>query len=142
MDRRQEIGNAEVRRILGSHPMGEPAERTQGLYSFFSGTSHPNREQLGYRFLGDGNEFVLGAIGRPSLTLLADYAIKTLNLWFWFAAFISFIYADILSRTDPEFYNHDLSESAKPIAKWLVEQFNHVLKQEQDEMAKSRSRTT
>jgi len=82
----EQIGNAEVRRILGNDPMGEPRERTQELYNFFSKTSHPNHEQLSHRFLGDGNEFVLGAVGRPSLTLLADYAIKTLNLWFWFSA--------------------------------------------------------
>src|SRR5262245_7928296 len=68
----KQIGNAEVRRILGNHPMGEPQERTQELYTFFSKTSHPNRDQLAHRFLGDGNSFVLGAVGKPSLTLLAD----------------------------------------------------------------------
>jgi hypothetical protein len=138
----EQIGNAEVRRILGNQPMGEPRDRTQELYNFFSKTSHPNREQLCHRFLGDGNEFVLGAVGRPSLTLLADYAIKTLNLWFWFSAAISFIYSDGLCQSDPNFYNSysDLAESAKAIAKWLVEQFNHVLKEEQAEMAKTNAR--
>jgi hypothetical protein len=139
----KQIGNAEVRRILGQHPMGEPQELTQDLYSFFSKTSHPNREQIAYRFLGDGNEFVLGAIGRPSLTLLADYALKTLNLWFWFGAVVSFIYKDIVERADPDFHKtyHDVSEPAELIARWLTQQFNRVLRQEQAERANIKSQT-
>jgi hypothetical protein len=82
----KQISNVEVRRVLGKHRFGEPQERTQELYNFFSKTTHPKREQIAHRFLGEGNEFVFGAIGRPSLSLLADYAIKTLNLWFWFGA--------------------------------------------------------
>jgi hypothetical protein len=92
----KQIGNAEVRRVLGKHPLGEPQEQTKELYNFFSKTTHPNRDQIAQRFLGEGNEFVLGAIGRPSLAMLADYGIKLLNLWFWYGAFICFIYADVL----------------------------------------------
>jgi hypothetical protein len=137
----KQIGNGEVRRVLGKHSMGEPEERTQAFYTFFTKTSHPNRHQLAHRFLGDGNEFVLGAIGIPSLSLLADYAIKTLNLWFWFAAFISFVYIGIVDKADPKYSKtyHDLSESAKPIAKWLVEQYNKVLAEEQDKIKKLKS---
>ncbi len=139
----KQVGNAEVRRVLDKHPLGEPRERTQELYDFFSKTTHPNREQIAKRLLGEGNEFVLGAIGRPSLVLLADYAIKTLNLWFWFGAFIGFIYVDALERADPDFHKtyHSVSESAKPVAKWLVEQFNRVLAEEQAEMSKISPRT-
>ena len=86
----KQIGNAEVRRVLAAHPMGEPEAGTRKLYDFFSKTTHPNRSHMAHRYLGEGNEFVLGAIGRPSLALLADYAHKTLNLWFWFAAFVCF----------------------------------------------------
>jgi hypothetical protein len=134
----KQIGNVEVRRILGDHPIGEPQERTQELYAFFSKTSHPNRDRLAHRFLGDGNGFVLGAAGRPSLTLLADYAIKTVNMWFWFSAAISFIYFDLVREADPNFHNtyRDISESAKAIAEWLGEQFNRVLVQERAEMGK------
>ena len=54
----KQIGNAEVRRVLGKHPLGEPQEQTQELYNFFSKTTHPNRDQIAQRFLGEGNEFV------------------------------------------------------------------------------------
>ena len=73
---KKQIGNAEVRRVLGTHPMGEQEDRMQEAYSFFSKTTHPNRTHLARRFLGEGNEFVLGAVGVPSLTLLADYALR------------------------------------------------------------------
>ena len=78
----KQIGNAEVRRVLGKHPLGEPQEQTQELYNFFSKTTHPNRDQIAQRFLGE----------------------KLLNLWFWFGAFICFIYADVLERADPDFH--------------------------------------
>jgi hypothetical protein len=139
----KQIGNAEVRRVLGKHPLGEPQEQTQEMYNFFSKTTHPNRDQIPQRFLGEGNEFVLGAIGRPSLAMLADYGIKLLNLWFWFGSFICFIYADVLERADPDFHKtyHDVSESANPVTKWLGEQFNRALAEEQAEMAGISSRT-
>jgi len=138
----KQIGNAEVRRVLGKHPLGEPQERTQELYNFFSKTTHPNRDHIAHRFLGEGNEFVLGASGRPSLALLADYGIKILNLWFWFVAFISFIYSDILDRADSDFHKtcHEVSETANPIAKWLAEQFDRVAAEEKAEMARTSSR--
>jgi hypothetical protein len=72
----KQVGPAEVRRVLAAHPMGEKEAETRK-------TTHPNRTHMAYRWLGEGNEFVLGAIGRPSLALLADYALKTLDHWFW-----------------------------------------------------------
>jgi hypothetical protein len=91
---------------------------------------------MAHRFLGEGNEFVLGATGRPSLAMLADYALKTLDLWFWFAAFVAFAYREVLFRADPELLKtyHDTAEAAKPVAAWLREQFNRVLAEEQAEM--------
>jgi hypothetical protein len=131
----KKIGNADVRKLLGKHPAGESEEMTRKLYSFFSQTSHPNRDVVAHRFLGEGNEFVLGAIGRPSLALLVDYALKTLNLWFWFGAFISFIHLPLLAKTDPEFMkDYDVAaKMAQEVAPWLVEQFNRTLAQEQAE---------
>ena len=72
----KKINNAEVRKLLAKHPAGESEHTTQELYNFFSKASHPNRDLVANRFLGEGNEFVLGAIGRPNLTLLADYALR------------------------------------------------------------------
>lgn len=108
----------------------------QEEYSFFSKSTHPNRSHLARRLLGEGNEFVLDAIGIPSLTLLADYALKTLNLWFWYGAFVSHTYADILHEADPEFLRtyHNVSEEAKRVASWLVKQFNRVLNEERQMM--------
>ena len=40
----------------------------------------------------------LGAIGRPELILLADYCIKTINLWFWLGAFLRYNYRPLRSR--------------------------------------------
>jgi hypothetical protein len=132
----KQVGNAEVRRVLAAHPTGEKEVETRELYDFFTKTTHPNRIYMAHRFLGDGNEFVLGAVGRPSLTMLADYALKTMNLWYWFAAFVAFAYREALCRTDPKLLEayHDTVDAAKPVAAWLREQFNRVLVQEQAEM--------
>jgi len=129
------IGNAEVRCVLGQHPMGESEEKMRDLYKFFSMATHPNRSLVAQRFLGEGNEFVLGAVGRPSLAFLADYALKTLNLWYWFGAFVNFVYLDVLGKNDPKIlkdYNRTM-KTAQDVAPWLSEQFNRVLLQEQAE---------
>ncbi len=113
--------------------MGESEESMKELYALFSEAAHPNRGLVANRFLGDGNEFVLGAIGRPSLALLADYALKTLNLWFWFGAFVSFIHRELLAEADPDFKAaYDAAaRTAQEVAPWLAQQFNQVLAQEQ-----------
>jgi hypothetical protein len=132
----EQVSNAEVRQVLAAHPMGEKEAETRELYSFFSKTTHPNRTHMAHRFLGEGNEFVLGVIGRPSLALLADYALKTLTLWFWFAAFVTFVYREVIVRADPKLLKtcRDTAEDAKLVASWLREQFNRVLTEEQIEM--------
>jgi hypothetical protein len=137
----KQVGNAEVRRILGKHPLGEPEDQTAELYKFFSKSTHPNREHMAYRFLGDGNEFVLGAIGRPSLALLTYYGLKLLNLWFWFTAFVSFTHLEILARSDPKFHDtyRDVTKQAEEVARWLAKQYDHCLAEEQAEMEKIRS---
>jgi hypothetical protein len=125
----KQVGHAEVRRVLAAHPMGEKETQTRELYNFFSKSTHPNRDHVAHRFLGEGNEFVLGAIGKPNLAMLADYALKTLNLWFWFAAFLGFMYRDLVSRTNPELFKayHHSAEAVKPIASWLHEELNRAL---------------
>ncbi len=132
----KEVANADIRRLLAQHPMGEPEQNTRELYKFFSQATHPNRKTMAVRFLGDGNEFVLGSIGKPSLALLADYAMKTLNLWFWFGAFISFVYLPLLGEVDPDLIKtyHTAAESAAQVAPWLAQQFKHVLAQEEAEL--------
>ncbi|WP_353646209.1 hypothetical protein [Mesorhizobium sp. WSM2239] len=137
----KKLGNAEIRRVLGKHPAGEPEDRMKELYGFFSQVSHPNRDMVAHRFLGIGNEFVLGSIGRPSLTLLADYALKTLELWHWFGAFIGFAYLPVVANADPDIVDEhvEVREIAQQVARWLGEQHNRVLAQEQAEMATAKA---
>jgi len=134
------IENSEIRRLLGKHPGGEPEHMTQELYRFFSRLSHPNRDGIAYRFLGEGNEFVLGSIGVPSLAMLADYALKTLDLWFWFDAFVAFVYSPVLFDADRTFIKiYDAAaKMARDVSPWLREQFNRTLAQEQAEMERNR----
>lgn len=132
----KEVANADVRRVLAQHPMGESEQNTRALYTFFSQATHPNRNLMAARFLGDGNQFVLGSVGLPSFTLLADYALKTLSLWFWFGAFVSFTYLPALGEADPglvETY-HTAAETATRVAPWLAQQLKHVLAQEKAEL--------
>ena len=132
----KEIHNSEVRKLLAKHPAGESEQMTIELYGFFSQAAHPNRDLVACRFLGEGNQFVLGSIGRPSIAMLADLALKTLNLWFWFGAFMSFVYLPVLAKADPDF-KEDYDAAAKmaqKVAPWLAEQFNRTLVQEQAEM--------
>ena len=132
----KKIGNADVRKLLAKHPAGESEQMTRDLYGFFSQAAHPNRDLVACRFLGEGNQFVLGSNGRPSIAMLADLALKTLNLWFWFGAFMSFVYLPVLAKADPDF-KEDYDAAAKmaqEVAPWLAEQFNRTLVQEQAEM--------
>ncbi len=76
----KEINNAEIRKVLGSHPMGESEQRMKELYKFFCSATHPNRELIPQRFVGKGNRYVLGVIGQPDLLLIVDYCGKTLSM--------------------------------------------------------------
>ena len=58
----------------------------------------------------------------PSLPLFVEYySLKTLNLWFWFGAFVTFTYGDVLSQNDPDVLRtySDVANAAKPLAFWL-----------------------
>lgn len=129
----EEISNHKIRQILGKHPKGESEESMRELYKFFCQTTHPNRETIAQRFLGNGNKFVLGSVGVPSLCMLADYALKTLDLWFWFGAFVSAIYLTILDDGDREFSGRymEVARQAQAVYPWLTEQFNRTLAEEQ-----------
>ena len=91
---------------------------------------------MAHRWLGQDNDFTLGSIGQPSLAMLADYALKMLNLWYWFGAFISFTYISELDEFDNEMlgHYHHTAKQAQEVAKWLGEQFNRLLAKEQAEM--------
>jgi hypothetical protein len=120
--------------------MGESEKSTRALNKFFSDFSHPNRKTVADRYLGEGNRFVLGSIAVPNLVVLADYAIKMVQLWFWFGAIVSFRYAELASSKISTYSKnyHEAAETADQTLKWLAEQFNHVLKEERREMRRQR----
>jgi len=129
----KKIGNVEIRRELSAHPMGEPEEQMKELYNFFCSATHPNRELIPRRFLGDGNEYVLGVIGAPNLVMVVDYCSKILEMWFWLTATVSYFYGEIIHKIDkgyPEAYRQ-AAEEAKKAKGWLIENFNRLLKEEQ-----------
>ncbi|MBK1685700.1 hypothetical protein [Rhodoferax fermentans] len=138
----KQIGNAEVRRALGAHPMGEPEAEMRELYKFFSEAAHPNRSLIPHRMLGEGNEFVLGLIGKPELFFVVDYCSKHLELWHWFAATVSYFYRASIGPVDGAYFQeyHECFEQAKPVKKWLVESLPH-LHAEALEIEKAEGRT-
>jgi len=94
----KQVGNADVRKALGAHPMGEPEAEMKELYKFFSEASHPNRSLVPHRLLGEGNEFVLGVIGKPELYFVVDYCAKHLELWHWVTATVSYFYRESIGQ--------------------------------------------
>ncbi len=127
----REIKNAEVRKELASHPMGESEEQMKKLYSFFCLATHPNRGLIPRRFLGEGNKYVLGVILKPSLAMVVDYCIKILSMWFWFAAAVTYFYRDLIAKDDKGYFEayHQAAAEAQNVSKWLVDSFNHLLKE-------------
>lgn len=125
----KQIGNHEVRKALGQHPMGEPEERLRALYKFFCEMTHPNRDMIAFRGLGEGNRFVLGSIGRPELVVLADFCLKHLELWFWLCPTAAYFYREHVFSRDSTFQNAhtEAREFAQSVARWLGEQYNKLL---------------
>jgi hypothetical protein len=89
-----------VRKRLSDDPIQEPLESTRELYRYFSMGAHPNRDVVPTRFLGKGNQFVLGAIAKPDLLVFCDHLRHHLSLWFWFCAAVTFHYREL---TDMEY---------------------------------------
>lgn len=129
-DRGEQITNAEIRRALAKLPFPESEQALKDLYRFFSKGTHPNRDLIPERFLGDGNEFVLGSIGQPELVLIVDQCCRLVEMWFWLGALVGHVAEEILARTDPSFGNDYLAAAAqaREIGQWLVQRFNELLK--------------
>ena len=130
----KQLSNSKIREQLGKHPMGENEDMTRELYKFFSEASHPNRSLVPYRYLGDGNSFVLGSIAKPDLLMTTDFCIKLLSLWFWYVAFISYIYNDQIRENDHSLSMEYMSvaNEARQVVKWLRENFDRLLKELKD----------
>jgi hypothetical protein len=134
--RGQEIRNAEIRKALAKLPFAESEAASKDLYRYFSKGSHPNRELVAERHLGEGNEFVLGSIGQPELVLVVDHCHFLVQMWFWFAALVAHLARHPLHATDPAFGKDYLATArqAQKIAEWLVENLNRLLVERQREM--------
>ncbi len=139
-DRGEEISNAEIRRALAKLPFPESEQAMKDLYKFFSKGTHPNRDLISERFLGDGNDFVLGSIGQPELVLIVDHCHRLVEMWFWFGALVGYVAKEILVRTDPAFGKDYQATAARAqeIAKWLIKSFSKLLDQRQKEMRAER----
>ncbi|GEM_PF-1404919 len=127
----KQIQNSVVRKELSKHPMGESEKELKELYKFFSMASHPNRELVSHRYLGDGNQSILGSVDKPNLVLIADYCMKHLILWFWYGAFSIYTYREAVVKHDPgciEAY-HRASSEAPIVMKWLNSNYKNVLEE-------------
>lgn len=125
----KQIGNHEIRKELSKQTFGENEQDIRELYKFFSQASHPNRELVSQRFLGEGNQFVLGSIGMPDILMTTDYCLKHLSLWFWFGAILSFFYSYKIPILGREFGKEylNIANEAKKVSEWLVQNYNHLI---------------
>ncbi len=117
-----EIPNSEVRRKLGAHPLGEDEKSMKDLYRFFSGGAHPNRDLIPRRFLGEGNEFTLGAVPKPSMALVTEYCMIHLRHF----------YCDLVDPASPDFgkrYLH-VADAAQKLQAQLETNFERLAKEE------------
>ncbi|MBU0753891.1 MAG: hypothetical protein KJ645_02040 [Planctomycetes bacterium] len=133
-ERGKKISNAEIRKALAAAPMAETEDELRGLYNYFSKGTHPNRDLIAYRYLGEGNSFVLGSIGMPDLVLVTDHFIKLVQIWFWFTAAVSYYFRTVVAKVDPSFGKDYLKTAgeAKKVKAWLFESFNKLLEESQD----------
>jgi hypothetical protein len=125
----KKISNQKIRKGLAAYTIGEIEKELKDIYNFYCGLTHPNREMIAYRGLGEGNAYVFGSIAMPNLVVVADYCMKHIDLWFWFCAIISYFYKDKVFSRDPSFKNayKATTEATKETKEWLVQQYNHLL---------------
>jgi hypothetical protein len=132
-ERGKKISNAEIREALAGSPMPESEEALKDLYKFFSQGTHPNRDLIAYRYLGEGNQFVLGSIGVPDLVFVTDHCIKLVQMWFWFTAAVGYFFRAGIDTVDSSFGKDYLNtaKQAKKVVSWLVANFNRLLQERQ-----------
>ena len=139
-DRGEQIRNAEIRRALANLPLPESEQEMRELYRFFSQGSHPNRDLVPERFLGDSNRFVLGSIIHPELVVIVDHCRHLVDMWFWVGALAGYAAKEILVQSDPSFPNDyfPTAQRAAEVKKWLNKVFNELLEKRQGELRDGR----
>ncbi len=130
----KQISNAEIRKALANAPMSESEEDLKDIYKFFSLGAHPNRDLIPYRSLGEGNQFVLGSIGRPDLIFVTDHCNKLVKMWFWFTAAVSHFFLATIQTVDSSYGNDYLNtaKEANKVINWLSDNFNRLLEERQE----------
>jgi SEC-C motif len=99
-----QFSHGEVRKHLESAPMTESVEQIRSLYQHFSKGTHPNRSHLPYLFLGEGNQFTLGAIPPIDLLVLGDHIHDLLDLCYWYVGVFLYSYSEsVPDRIGPRF---------------------------------------
>lgn len=130
---KKKISNSEIREALARSQMPESKEALKDLYDFFSLGTHPNRDLIAYRYLGEGNQSVLGSNGVPDLIFITDHFIKLVQMWFWFTAAVGYFFRVVIDTVDKSFGKDYLNtaEQAKKVISWLADNFNRLLKERQ-----------
>jgi hypothetical protein len=64
--------------------------------------------------------------------LVLDHCIQHLDLWFWFAAFVSYIYREVLDANDRGHHldYFAIAEEAERVRGSLEENYRHVVAEE------------
>lgn len=129
----KEFSNSEMRKYLSASTFKEDASELKELYKFYSSGTHPNRELIPSRYLGEGNLYTLGVIGVPDLILITKHLIEITHLWFWFGATVAFHHKEILHRHDSELFKtyKKISTEAQDVKSQLAREFNRLLEAEQ-----------
>jgi len=125
----KEISNGVIRKELAKHPMGQPEEIMREAYKFFCSATHPNRVLIPQRFLGEGNQYVLGVIGEPDLLLIVDYCMKTLAMWIWLLRIVVYFYRSVIAERDKDHFEalQQAHNEAKKVHEWLVANYSRLL---------------
>ena len=92
------ISNADVRKHLEHDPMTESVEQIREEYKHFSQGSHPNRTHVAYMFLGEGNEFTLGAIPPIDPLILGGHIRDLMQLCYWYIGVFCYFYREVMQR--------------------------------------------
>ena len=80
-------------------------------------------------FLGEGNAFVLGSVGVPELVLIADHAMRLVEMWFWLVAASFYALRESTNKHDQTFPSayRAVSDAAPEVMEWLRGQYNRQL---------------
>lgn len=92
------FSNGEVRKHLESAPMTESVIQLREFYGHFSQGTHPNRSHLPYLFLGEGNEFTLGAIPPIDPLILGEHVRRLMEISYWYVGVFLYSYHELLAE--------------------------------------------